>query len=190
MLLQCSIFRQTWHNLLPQGNQGRPALLFSEMRGRGHRLLNRRPDLASVNRHCCLDMGNYTARAHQKPPEQEQTLKSDVVRRQLFLNTTNSVCTHTDAHSELGRTFLAGHFESNASTPISPVLDESGVASLVGMFNLPPMERLVEIATSYENRRLVEVTCSPVSRGSNIASLSFNVDQRPRQLPEPISDVP
>ena len=73
------------------------------------------------------------------------------------------------------RDFACGASES-LCVQISPVLDESGVASLFGMFNLPPMERLVEIATSYDNKRLIEVTCSPISRGgNNIASLSFNV---------------
>ncbi|KAL9187273.1 hypothetical protein ACHAXT_001376 [Thalassiosira profunda] len=57
---------------------------------------------------------------------------------------------------------------------ISPILEDSS-NSLVGMFNLPHLERLVEIATSEQNRRIIEVSCSPSSRGSRSSSLAANI---------------
>lgn len=47
---------------------------------------------------------------------------------------------------------------------LSPVLQNSDTYGLVGMFNLPPLDRLVEMATSDETKRIIEVSCSPASR--------------------------
>mmetsp|Transcript_4276 Transcript_4276/g.8218 ORF Transcript_4276/g.8218 Transcript_4276/m.8218 type:complete len:3387 (-) Transcript_4276:172-10332(-) len=56
---------------------------------------------------------------------------------------------------------------------ISPVLEDSN--SIMGMFNLPAMERLVEIATSDERKEIIEVACSPVTRGNRSSSLAANI---------------
>mmetsp|Transcript_2476 Transcript_2476/g.5220 ORF Transcript_2476/g.5220 Transcript_2476/m.5220 type:complete len:2925 (-) Transcript_2476:1534-10308(-) len=58
---------------------------------------------------------------------------------------------------------------------ISPVLENSDNVGLAGMFNLPPLESLVEIATSDESRRIIEVACSPISRGNPCSSLAANI---------------
>ncbi|KAL7555198.1 hypothetical protein ACHAWF_018915 [Thalassiosira exigua] len=58
---------------------------------------------------------------------------------------------------------------------ISPVLEGSHGTSLVGMFNLPPLERLVEIATSDDSRKIIDVVCSPASRGSRSSSLAAKI---------------
>jgi len=60
---------------------------------------------------------------------------------------------------------------------ISPVLKETNDFALAGMFNLPPLDRLVEIATSSqgEARRVIEVSCSPSTRARNLSSLVANV---------------
>jgi len=64
---------------------------------------------------------------------------------------------------------------------VSPILsDGSSGGDLVGMFNLPPLERLVSMASSSDGKRkIIEVTCSPSSREIRASSLtthiSFNV---------------
>lgn len=78
------------------------------------------------------------------------------------------------------RNFVANSSET-LCIQVSPVLnDGSRIGGLVGMFNLPPLERLVAMASSSdEKRRIIEVTCSPSSRESRASSLtthiSFNV---------------
>ena len=62
---------------------------------------------------------------------------------------------------------------------VSPLLGNES-SDLAGMFNLPPLERLVAMASSLDGkRRIIEVTCSPTSHGSRASSLtthvSFNV---------------
>ena len=58
---------------------------------------------------------------------------------------------------------------------VSPVLDGSDKFDLVGMFNLPHFERLVQLATPDETRIIIEVSCSPATRDSHVSSLVTNV---------------
>lgn len=58
---------------------------------------------------------------------------------------------------------------------VSPILEDADNVGLVGMFNLPPLDRLVEIATSDDGRRTIEVVCSPSSRGNRTSSLAVNI---------------
>lgn len=76
---------------------------------------------------------------------------------------------------------LLRNFATNSSETlciqVSPILgDGSNGGGLVGMFNLPPMERLVAMASSSEGkRRIIEVTCSPSTRESRASSLTTHI---------------
>jgi vacuolar protein sorting-associated protein 13A/C len=77
------------------------------------------------------------------------------------------------------RSFAANSSET-LCVQVSPVLGGYNDSGLLGLFNLPPIERLVAMASSPdEKRRIIEVTCTPASRGSHASSLtahiSFNV---------------
>ncbi len=57
---------------------------------------------------------------------------------------------------------------------ISPVFQDSDDAELFGMFNLPSFQRLLGM-TRTDDRRVIEVVCSPASRTSRSSSLGANI---------------
>ena len=58
---------------------------------------------------------------------------------------------------------------------ITPVLEESVGSGLFGLFNMPPLDHLIKIATSDDRKRVITVACSPSSRHTRVSSLSVNI---------------
>jgi hypothetical protein len=59
---------------------------------------------------------------------------------------------------------------------VSPVLEGEESSDLVGLFNIPQLEQLVEVATSDSDQQIIEVSCHTVShRASQHPSLTANV---------------
>ena len=76
--------------------------------------------------------------------------------------------------------FLRSFTIDNSETlcvQVSPVLEGDEGTDLVGLFNLPHLEQLVELATSEAERQIIEVSCHPVSHRSSSPhpSLTANV---------------
>lgn len=104
------------------------------------------------------------------------------VRRQgstSLLKESEDLMTHSvfGLPAPLLRSF-SGDTSETLCLQLSPVLEEDDTESvgLVGMFNLPSLHSLVEIAKSDETRRVTQVICSPSSRGNNrSSSLAANI---------------
>ena len=95
---------------------------------------------------------------------------------QSLLKESEDLMTHSvfGLPAQLLRSFTVDTSET-LCIQVSPVLEGSDNTGLVGMFNFPPLERLVEIATSGQSRRVIEVACSPSSRATHGNSLTANI---------------
>eukprot|EP00804_Cyclotella_cryptica_P002353 CCRYP_004076-RE/>CCRYP_004076-RE protein AED:0.10 eAED:0.10 QI:4221/1/1/1/0.94/0.78/19/1152/1666 len=99
-------------------------------------------------------------------------------KKQSFLDENKDLATYSvfGLPAQFLRSFTIDNSET-LCVQVSPVLEGDNDTDLVGMFNLPILEQLVELATSEAEGQIIEVSCHPVSHrpSSPHPSLAANV---------------